>query len=296
MNSLTCSWYRASHSVLLVGASVGPLDHSAPIFGRIRPFSLNEWFLFRHLIHPTLAATTRIVFCRSWFLLRKVILLMINYIGTNSPLQEAVAVGLEKAPEYKFFEEQTAAYLERRDLFCEILDNVGLPYTKPDGSYFILVNNASIQIPDDFVIPDIVRSRMFGREHTWLKWIRKFRSRADLATGSYHGSLSKPPGLFASLQVTFTLGKLPWCQYSLPVWLTRNDLFVPFHQGTPLHRRTIFTLRVLQGHRYPARCWWTSPRSEALHQEIGFNGKAFRVVNHKYNRICNLVFILEPRI
>ncbi len=91
---------------------------------------------------------------------------MINYIGTNSPLQEAVAVGLEKAPEYKFFEEQTAAYLERRDLFCEILDNVGLPYTKPDGSYFILVNNASIQIPDDFVIPDIVRSRMFGREHT----------------------------------------------------------------------------------------------------------------------------------
>ena len=37
------------------------------------------------------------------------------------------------------------------------LDAVGLPYTIPDGAYFVLVQNESIQIPDDFVIPDMVR-------------------------------------------------------------------------------------------------------------------------------------------
>ncbi|KAF8332076.1 pyridoxal phosphate-dependent transferase [Cantharellus anzutake] len=101
----------------------------------------------QHLVQPTLAATTRIVFC------------------TNSPLQEAVAVGLEKAPEHKFFEQQTAEYLERRKVFTAALDKVGLPYTMPDGSYFVLVDNSSIQIPDDFVIPDIVNQ---GRPRDWI--------------------------------------------------------------------------------------------------------------------------------
>ena len=41
-----------------------------------------------HIINPTLAATTRIVFC------------------SNSPLQEAAAAGLEQAEERRFFETQ----------------------------------------------------------------------------------------------------------------------------------------------------------------------------------------------
>ena len=45
----------------------------------------------------TLQASTRIIFC------------------TNSPLQEAVAAGLEKANEHDFFPDQIRAYTERRD-------------------------------------------------------------------------------------------------------------------------------------------------------------------------------------
>jgi len=133
-------------------AALGNLWERTITFGSAgKSFSATGWRVGwaigpQRLIHPTLAASTRIIFC------------------TNSPLQEAVATGLEKAPEYKFFEGQTAAYLERRELFCSILDNVGLPYTKPDGSYFVLVNNSSIQIPDDFVIPDIIK----GRPRDWI--------------------------------------------------------------------------------------------------------------------------------
>lgn len=79
------------------------------------------------------------------------------YPGTNSPLQEATAVGFEKAAEQDFFARQVEEYRERRAVFTAELDKVGLPYTVPDGGYFVLVQNDSIKIPDDFVFPDIVR-------------------------------------------------------------------------------------------------------------------------------------------
>ena len=81
---------------------------------------------------------------------------------TNSPLQEATAVGFEQAEEHNFFARQVEAYKERRAVLCAALDAVGLPYTFPEGGYFILVQNDRIQIPDDFVIPDMVRFTTFG--------------------------------------------------------------------------------------------------------------------------------------
>lgn len=73
------------------------------------------------LIGPTLAATTRIVFC------------------TNSPLQEAAAAGLEQAKSRGYFEKQLLEYEERRAVLISYLDELGLKYTMPEGSYFILV-------------------------------------------------------------------------------------------------------------------------------------------------------------
>lgn len=73
------------------------------------------------LIKPTLAASTRIVFC------------------TNSPLQEATAAGLEQANERGFFETQIREYEERRDLFTSVFDRLGMKYTLPQGTYFVLL-------------------------------------------------------------------------------------------------------------------------------------------------------------
>ena len=70
---------------------------------------------------PTLAATTRIVFC------------------SNSPLQEAAAAGLEQAAEQKFFETQLQEYEERRNILVAAFDRLGLKYTLPQGSYFVLL-------------------------------------------------------------------------------------------------------------------------------------------------------------
>lgn len=79
------------------------------------------------------------------------------YLAVNSPLQEATAVGFEEAPATNFFPQQIAEYNERRAILASALDYLGLPYTMPDGAYFILINNERIKLPDDFVIPDMVR-------------------------------------------------------------------------------------------------------------------------------------------
>lgn len=74
-----------------------------------------------YIIRPTLAATTRIVFC------------------SNSPLQEAAAVGLEKVKEKQFFETQRKEYEERRAVLIDAFDRLGIKYTFPEGSYFALM-------------------------------------------------------------------------------------------------------------------------------------------------------------
>ncbi|ELU45881.1 aminotransferase [Rhizoctonia solani AG-1 IA] len=68
------------------------------------------------LIGPTLAATTRIVFC------------------TNSPLQEAAAAGLEQANKRNFFETQRKEYKSRRDVLLSAFNRLGLRYTVPEAS------------------------------------------------------------------------------------------------------------------------------------------------------------------
>jgi len=96
------------------------------------------------IIKPTLAATTRIVF------------------ATNSPLQEAAAAGLEQAKERKFFQTQVAEYAERRQILTDCFDALGLPYTNPEGSYFILLDISKVNFPDDYPFPESVLGR--GRD------------------------------------------------------------------------------------------------------------------------------------
>ncbi|GAA5907402.1 hypothetical protein JCM8208_007176 [Rhodotorula glutinis] len=99
-----------------------------------------------NLIHPVMAAQTRIVFC------------------CNGPAQEAVASGVEQALENGFFEDQVRAYEERRDVLLEGLDKLGLPYTVPEGAYFVLVNTSRLEIPHDFAVPDLLE----GRARDWV--------------------------------------------------------------------------------------------------------------------------------
>lgn len=69
----------------------------------------------------------------------------------NSPLQEATAIAFERAEQEGYYATTVGQYKRRLDILCETFDALGLPYTVPDGSYFLLVNFAKVQVPEDFV-------------------------------------------------------------------------------------------------------------------------------------------------
>lgn len=54
-------------------------------------------------------------------------------------MQEAAAAGLEQARERGFFAQQLAEYEERRKVLIDAFEKLGLEYTWPEGSYFILL-------------------------------------------------------------------------------------------------------------------------------------------------------------
>lgn len=95
----------------------------------------------KHLIHPSLAAHTRILFC------------------VNSPASEGAAIGLEEAPQQNFFHTQIEQYDERRKILMAILDDLGLKYTIPHGAYFIMADASPIQMPTDFEFTDFVNKQ-----------------------------------------------------------------------------------------------------------------------------------------
>ena len=101
------------------------------------------------LVSATLAAHSRIVFC------------------SNGPMQEATAIAFEGAKEHDFFATQVKEYTERRDILCSYFDQIGLPYTLPEGSYFVLVDMSKVKVPEDYPVPDTCKGRGSDFKKCW---------------------------------------------------------------------------------------------------------------------------------
>ncbi|WP_404423881.1 pyridoxal phosphate-dependent aminotransferase [Nibricoccus sp. IMCC34717] len=68
-------------------------------------------------------------------------------VGAAAPLQHAVVTALNFGPEY--YEGLAAEYAARRDILCGYLDQTGLPYTRPEGAYFVMVDVSSLGFSSD---------------------------------------------------------------------------------------------------------------------------------------------------
>ncbi|UKZ64350.1 uncharacterized protein TrAtP1_005565 [Trichoderma atroviride] len=103
-----------------------------------------------HLIKYVSAAHTRICY------------------SSVSPLQEACAVGFEKADAEGFWDETVRDMKAKMNLFNEVWDELGLPYSEPEGGYFVLVNMAKVQLPEDYPFPAHVASRPRDFQLAWF--------------------------------------------------------------------------------------------------------------------------------
>ncbi|PVH70569.1 PLP-dependent transferase [Cadophora sp. DSE1049] len=85
-----------------------------------------------------------------------------------SPLQEAAATGYEQAAELGFWEQSIALTWGKLKRFNEIWDELGLPYSIPQGGYFVLVNFAKVKIPGDYYFPPHIASRPRDFKLAWF--------------------------------------------------------------------------------------------------------------------------------
>ncbi|TKA80674.1 hypothetical protein B0A49_01623 [Cryomyces minteri] len=85
-----------------------------------------------------------------------------------SPLQEATAIGFERADEEGFWEESKREMRQKMDLFNEVWDELGLPYSDPEGGYFVLVNMAKVKLPEDYIFPPHVAERPRDFKLSWF--------------------------------------------------------------------------------------------------------------------------------
>lgn len=63
-------------------------------------------------------------------------------VGAAAPLQEAAVAGLELPDAY--YEELQAAYTAKRDRFLGHLRATGLPFTTPEGAYYVMLDVSSL--------------------------------------------------------------------------------------------------------------------------------------------------------
>jgi kynurenine aminotransferase len=103
-----------------------------------------------HLIQHVSAAHTRICF------------------SSVSPLQEACAVGFEEADKEGFWDESIRDMKSKMDRFNEVWDELGLPYTEPEGGYFILVNMNKVKLPEGYPFPPHVANRPRDFKLAWF--------------------------------------------------------------------------------------------------------------------------------
>jgi kynurenine aminotransferase len=85
-----------------------------------------------------------------------------------SPLQEAVAVAFEEADAHGFWEESKTEMKRKMDLFNEIWDELGLPYSIPEGGYFVLVNLNKVKLPEGYEFPPHVANRPRDFKLSWF--------------------------------------------------------------------------------------------------------------------------------
>jgi kynurenine aminotransferase len=103
-----------------------------------------------HLIKYVSAAHTRICY------------------SSVSPLQEAAAIGFEEAEKHNFWDESKKEMRGKMTKFNAIWDELGLPYSDPEGGYFVLVNMSKVRLPDNYGFPPHVAERPRDFKLAWF--------------------------------------------------------------------------------------------------------------------------------
>ena len=75
-------------------------------------------------------------------------------VGAAAPLQEAAVTGLKFGDEY--YRDLQDKYTQKRDLFLNGLDEIGLKHTTPEGAYYILIDISEFGYASDMEFAEVL--------------------------------------------------------------------------------------------------------------------------------------------
>lgn len=76
--------------------------------------------------------------------------------------------GFEKAEAEGFWDDCVADMKGRMARFNAVFDELGLPYSEPEGGYFVMANMAKVKLPEDYPFPPHVASRPRDFKLAWF--------------------------------------------------------------------------------------------------------------------------------
>ncbi|KAK0634665.1 pyridoxal phosphate-dependent transferase [Bombardia bombarda] len=85
-----------------------------------------------------------------------------------SPLQEACAIGFEQAEAEGFWDSCIQDMQGRMARFNEVWHELGVPYSEPEGGYFVMVNLSKVELPADYPFPPHVAERPRDFKLAWF--------------------------------------------------------------------------------------------------------------------------------
>ncbi|KAK1778129.1 pyridoxal phosphate-dependent transferase [Copromyces sp. CBS 386.78] len=85
-----------------------------------------------------------------------------------SPLQEACAIGFEEADQHGFWTQCIEDMQNKMSRFNAIWDELGLPYSIPEGGYFVMANLNKVEIPEGYPFPPHVAERPRDFKLAWF--------------------------------------------------------------------------------------------------------------------------------
>lgn len=74
--------------------------------------------------------------------------------SSPSPFQEACAHSIEIGLQNGYFENMREEYKQKFAILTGVFDELALPYTEPDGTYFVCVDFSKVKIPVDYPFPE----------------------------------------------------------------------------------------------------------------------------------------------
>lgn len=147
-----------------------------------KTFSATGWRVGWVIGHPELlkhvtAAHTRIVFT------------------VNSPLQQATADAFNQAQTNTYFKDNVESFKKKYAIFNTVWDELGLPYTVPDGGYFLLVNFNKVDfesVEKTVEFPEDIKNR--PKDFKLAYWLIQEFGIVSIPTSEFYGKENEHMG------------------------------------------------------------------------------------------------------